>query len=258
MTISQVVPNPDQPRRHFDADALGALAASIRRHGVLQPLVVRRVGSAFELVAGERRLRAAELAGLSEVPVVIRDAESHQRLELALIENIQRENLSPLEEAEAYRLLIEQHGLTQEMLAERVGKSRSSIANALRLLSLPDPVKAQLATGELSAGHARAVLTIGGAPEEQVAFARDLTEHRIPKAQAERMAAERRRVPKAQPGPSVELRAVTEDLMRTLGTKVRISRGARGGRIEIDFYSDAELTRLIDRLLAQVRAGASL
>jgi ParB family chromosome partitioning protein len=254
VAISQIVPNPDQPRRHFAPDALAALADSIRRHGILQPLLVRRSETGFELVAGERRLRAAQQAGLSQVPVVIRDAETHQRLELALIENIQRENLSALEEAEAYRLLIEQHGLTQEGLAERVGKSRSAVANALRLLTLPDPVKAQLAAGELSAGHARAVLTIGR-PDEQVAFARDITDRRLPKAEAERLAAAQKRPP---PAVTPELRALTDDLMRSLGTKVRITRSAKGGRIEIEFYSDAELTRLIDRLLTSHRVGASL
>ena len=255
--LSAIVPNPEQPRRHFDPESLTGLADSIRRHGMLQPLVVRRAGDGFELLAGERRLRAARLAGLAEVPIVVKDAEAHQRLELALIENIQRENLSPLEEAEAYRLLIDQHDLTQEALAERVGKSRSTIANSLRLLGLPDAVKAQVATGELSAGHARAVLTIG-APEEQVAFARDISARRVPKAEAERLAVARRKGVALKASGDPELRAVVDDLMHALGTKVRITRRARGGQIEIEFYSDEELTRLIDRLLARPRATASL
>ena len=147
---AEINPNPDQPRRRFDPDALGALAESIRRHGLLQPLVVRRAENGYELIAGERRLRAARHAGLDEVPVVVRQATPPERLELALIENLQREDLTALEEAEAYRQLIEVYGLTQEDIAQRVGKSRPAVANALRLLSLPDSVKAQLEAGELS------------------------------------------------------------------------------------------------------------
>src|SRR5437867_611779 len=156
--IHEIVPNPEQPRRHFDDEALGLLADSIRRHGLLQPLVARRIAGRYELIAGERRLRAALRAGLERVPVIVREARAEDRLELALIENVQRENLTPLEEAEAYRHLIDERGLTQDELAERVGKSRPAITNTLRLLGLPDAVKAQLESGELTAGHARAVL----------------------------------------------------------------------------------------------------
>ena len=204
---AEITANPEQPRRRFDPDALDALAESIRRHGLLQPLVVRHEAHGYQLIAGERRLRAAQRAGLEEVPVVVREATPPERLELALIENLQREDLTALEEAEAYRQLIEVYGLTQEEIAQRVGKSRPAIANALRLLSLPDSVKAQLESGELTPGHARAST-------------------------------------KRDP----HWRALAEELTRGLGTRVRISRRNRGGTIEIEFYSEAELERLLGHL----------
>jgi ParB family transcriptional regulator, chromosome partitioning protein len=250
--LREIVANPDQPRRHFDSQALAALADSIRQHGLLQPIVVRRAASGYEVIAGERRLRAATQVGLDEVPVVIRDADPQARLELALIENIQREDLSPLEEAEAYRHLIDVYGLTQEEIARQVGKSRPAVANALRLLSLPDAVKMQLESGELTAGHARAVLSVEGTAE-QVEFARDITTRKIPKSEAERLAAARRTKPSrrtqaASVAQDPHWHAVSEELTRALGTRVRLTPRARGGSIEIEFYSDAELDRLIDRL----------
>src|SRR5262245_50032680 len=249
--IGEIVPNPEQPRRHFDPEALAALAGSIARLGLLQPLLVRRVAGQYELIAGERRLRAARQAGLETVPVVVREAPPGERLELALIENLQRQNLTPLEEAEAYQQLLERHGLTQEELATRVGKSRPAITNALRLLTLPDPVKAQLESGELSAGHARAVLSVEG-PGEQVAFAREITTRRVSKNEAERLAASRRTGPARRAGRDgaidLHLKGVADELTRGLGTRVRIVRRARGGTVEIEFYSDAELDRLVERL----------
>jgi ParB family chromosome partitioning protein len=251
-----MVPNPEQPRRHFDEEALAALAESVRQHGLLQPLVVRRVAGHYELIAGERRLRAAERAGLETVPVIVREARPEERLELALIENVQRENLTPLEEAEAYRHLIDVYGLTQEDVAQRVGKSRPSIANSLRLLALPDAVKAQLESGELTAGHARAVLGMGDAAE-QVRFAREIVTRRLPKSETERLAAARRPAARqrreAPATADIHLRGVAEELTRALGTRVRLAKRARGGSIEVEFYSDAELDRLIDLL----RRGAA-
>src|SRR5439155_482929 len=197
-----IVPNPEQPRRHFDDEALSLLADSIRRHGLLQPLVARRIAGRYELIAGERRLRAALRAGLERVPVIVREARAEDRLELALIENVQRENLTPLEEAEAYRHLIDERGLTQDELAERVGKSRPAITNTLRLLGLPDAVKAQLESGELTAGHARAVLAIEGATE-QVSFAREIVTRRLSKSEAERLATARRVQPGKRPAAIV-------------------------------------------------------
>jgi ParB family chromosome partitioning protein len=249
--VRDIVPNPDQPRRHFAEEALGSLSDSIRRHGLLQPLVVRRVNGRWELLAGERRLRAAGRAGLEKVPVIVRETRDEDRLELALIENVQRENLTPLEEAEAYRQLIDRYDLTQDEIAARVGKSRPAITNTLRLLGLPDAVKALLENGELTAGHARAVLAIEGVTE-QVRFAREIAAGGVPKREAERLAAERRTRPtKRSRGPAsadLHLRALGEELTRGLGTRVRIVPRARGGAIEIEYYSDGELDRLVERL----------
>jgi ParB family chromosome partitioning protein len=247
--VAALVPNPEQPRRHFDEEALAALADSIARHGLLQPLVVRPVPGGYEVIAGERRLRAAIRAGLTEVPVLVRESAPGERLELALIENLQRENLTPLEEAEAYRHLSEVYGMTQEEIAARVGKSRPAITNTLRLLTLPDAVKAQLEAGELSAGHARAVLSIEGV-DEQVKFAREVVARKLSKAETERLAQRRRRLPlrSAAAAADLHLRALAEELTSCLGTRVRIARRPRGGTIEIEFYSDAELDRLADRL----------
>lgn len=258
LPLAAIAPNPAQPRRQFDDAGLETLTASIRRYGLLQPLVVRRVGDGYELIAGERRWRAAGRAGLTEVPVVVRTVdETAQRLELALIENLQRTDLNPLEEAEAYRRLIDVHGLTQEEIAQRVGKSRSAVANALRLLQLPETVKAQLARGELSAGHARAVLQLDGA-QAQIDFAREIAVGRVPKREAERRAAARRearaagsRGPRPAAGGDVHWKALAEELTGLLGTRVRLSPRPRGGTIEIDFYSLDQL----DGLVARLRGG---
>jgi ParB family chromosome partitioning protein len=197
-------------------------------------------------------LRAAVAAGLAEVPVVVREADPRERMELALIENLQREDLSPLEEATAYRHLMDEFGLTQDEIAGRVGKSRPAIANALRLLTLPEAVKAQVEAGELSAGHARAVLSVDAG--EQVDFARELVENKVPKSEAERLAASRRPKGRGQrAGRPVRgglaldpnWRAAADGLTRALGTRVRLGKRGRGGTIEIEFYSDAELDRLI-------------
>jgi len=252
--VADIIANPDQPRRRFDPEALNALADSIRRHGLLQPLVVCRSGDGYQLIAGERRLRAARQAGLEQVPVTIREADPPDRLELALIENLQREELTPLEEAEAYRQLIEVYGLTQEEIAQRVGKSRPAVANALRLLALPDTVKAQLEGGELSAGHARAVLAVDG-NEARVAFAREIAAKRLPKSEAERLA-RARRTGQEQPAArdDVHWKALADDLTRQLGTRVRIEPRGQGGAIQIEFYSEPELNRLVTLLQGRTAA----
>jgi ParB family chromosome partitioning protein len=196
------------------------------------------------------------MAGIAEIPAIVHEGGERDRMELALIENLQREDLSPLEEAEAYRRLLDEHGLTQEDLARRVGKSRPAIANALRLLGLPEEVKARLRSGEISAGHARAILSVPGV-ESQVDLAREIVLEKLPKSAAERMAAERRgRAGAARPRGSARAaapsdpnwRAVAEDLTRRFGTRVRLTKRARGGTIEIEFYSDAELDRLVHEL----------
>jgi len=262
VSIADVRPNPTQPRRHFDEAALETLAASIRARGLLQPIVVRRASDGYEVIAGERRLRAAQRAGLDSVPVIVRDADPQERLELALIENLQRENLTALEEAEAYRHLIDDYGLTQEQVAQAVGKSRPAVANALRLLALPDAVKAQLEGGELSAGHARAVLSIGDATA-QVEFAQEIAFDGVSKGEAERRAKVRRtagsrpQAPKrARTGIDPHWRALADELTRALGTRVRVTPRARGGTIEIEFYSEPELDRLLERLRSAERARA--
>jgi ParB family transcriptional regulator, chromosome partitioning protein len=257
--ITDIVPNPDQPRRHFDEEALEDLAASIQLHGILQPLVVRRVAGHWELIAGERRLRAAERAGLDAVPVVVRETRADERLELALIENVQRADLSPLEEAEAYRQLIEEHGLTQEGVAARVGKSRPAVANTLRLLGLPDSVKRRLEDGSLSAGHARAVLAVGDA-DAQARFAEEVVRQGLTKAETERAASASRPARAERKAPAtvgdVHLRALADELTRGLGTRVRLQRRGRGGTIEVEFYSDAQLDALVDRLRTACAARA--
>lgn len=259
--VAAIRANPDQPRKHFDPEALSALAESIQRHGLLQPIVVRRATSGYEVIAGERRLRAAQQAGIPHVPIVVREAEPQERLELALIENIQREDLTPLEEAEAYRHLIDEYGLTQDDLARRVGKSRPAVANALRLLGLPDAVKAQLEAGDISAGHARAVLSVTGGASAQVAFAQEIVSRGLPKAEAERLVQARRGdAPKKGGRPRAtevaadpHWRALADDLTRSLGTRVRLAPKGRGGTIEIEFYSDLELDRLLDVLRGGTR-----
>lgn len=257
VAVGTIRPNPSQPRRRFDGEALSELATSIARHGVLQPLLVRRTPDGFELIAGERRLRAATQAGLADVPVIVRDADVMERTEIALIENLQREDLSPLEEASAYQRLIDEFALTQEEIAGRVGKSRPAVANSLRLLGLPDEVKTLLESGAITAGHARAVLSIDGA-EAQTRFAREIAQAQVPKAQAERMAASRRAhsSPRAGKRPTAKrtpedpnLRSVSDRLTSALGTRVRVAPKRRGGTIEIEYYSNDEFDRLLERLL---------
>jgi ParB family chromosome partitioning protein len=252
--IASIGMNPAQPRNAFDAESLRGLAESIRRYGILQPLVVRKVDAGYELIAGERRLRAAAAAGLATVPVGVRGSGEQEQMELALVENVQRQDLTPLEEAGAYRRLIDEFGLTQESVAERVGKSRSAVANALRLLGLPDPVKALVERGTLSAGHARAVLAVDGA-EEQIRFATELVERQVPKVEAERLAQAKRAPGTSRSGRRAvsrqdpNVRAVADRLTRVLGTRVRVVPRRKGGTIEIEYYSDGELDRLIDRLI---------
>jgi len=256
LPVDGIAPNPAQPRRHFAGESLAELAASIRMHGLLQPVVVRRAPGGYQLIAGERRLRAARMAGLEEVPAVVRESDERARMELALVENLQREDLPPLDEAEAYRTLMDEYDLTQEEVAGRVGKSRSAVANTLRLLGLPEEVKDRLRTGELTAGHARAVLSASGT-EAQVALAREIAERGLPKSEAERLVAAQRAHPPASrpraktrgtPSADPNWRAVAENLTRKLGTRVRLNPRSRGGTIEIEFYSAAELDRLVHQL----------
>lgn len=246
--IDAIAPNPWQPRTQFDEARIAEMAESIREQGIVQPLVVRRKGNAYELVAGERRLRAARTAGLASVPVVVREMTDRDALEIALVENLQREDLSALEEAAAYDRLIDEFGLTQEEVAKRVGKSRPAIANTLRLLQLPDPVRDELRSGRLSAGHGRALLALESSVE-QTALARDVVRLGLSVRQLEARIRARRHSRSREPRPrDVHVAEVEQQLMRSLGTKVRLLPRGKGGRIVIEFYSPDELAQLVDRL----------
>ncbi|NLE75603.1 MAG: ParB/RepB/Spo0J family partition protein, partial [Chloroflexi bacterium] len=229
--VGQIEPNPYQPRQAYDEDALAELADSIREHGVIQPLIVTQVDAPdplapprYRLVAGERRWRAARLAGLLVVPVLVKEVTPQQMLELALVENIQRADLAPLEEAAAYTQLIQEFGLTQEAVAGRVGKSRAAVANTLRLLRLPNAVKAALAGGEISEGHARALLGLPNETSQRQALAH-IRKHELTVRQTEALVRRMLRPQPAKPAPSPETRALESELRAALGAPVRLQRG---------------------------------
>jgi ParB family transcriptional regulator, chromosome partitioning protein len=259
--IDLVAPNEHQPRAAFDDQKLDDLATSIRANGVIQPILVRRTGTTYRIIAGERRWRAAQRAGLLKVPVVLRDVPEggdRQLLELALVENLQRENLNPIDEAVAYQRLAEKFGLTQEQIAAAVGKDRTSVANYLRLLRLPEEVRGNVAAGSLSMGHARALLALAEAPAQRQAarevIARALSV-RETEALVKRLASPPiSRATRPPSAPDVHTRAAEERLRFALGTKVRIVRRGPGGTIEIDFGSEAELHRLYEQLIDATRA----
>ena len=251
--IEQIHADRANPRRTFDAAQLEELAASLKQQGVLQPILVRKDGPrGYRIIAGERRWRAAKSAGLAELPVIIREANDAEAYELALVENIQRADLNPLEEAEAFRRLLDDRKLTQEQVADRVGKDRSSVANALRLLHLPNEVKQLVAEGDLDMGHARALLGLSSS-REMVALAREVvgdkltvreTEARVKAARGGVAVSPKKKAAAAKGSP--EARKLVEDLQRRLGTKVRLVERAGGkGTLEIDFFSYEDLDRLI-------------
>jgi ParB family chromosome partitioning protein len=242
-------PNQFQPRTHIDETRIEELARSIRSNGIIQPIVVRRVDSGYEIVAGERRWRAAQRAGLLKVPVVVRDIPEEKLLEAALIENIQREDLNPLEEAHAYRRLADDFHLTQEQIADAVGKDRSSVANFLRLLKLPLEVRANLGSGSLSMGHARALLGIAD-QAALVRVAREIVAKRLSVRETEAIVKKAAQPAAVTPEPEVDVhtRAAEERLRFSLGTRAKIVRRGKGGRIEIQFASEDELQRLFEYL----------
>ncbi len=242
-------PNKFQPRTHMDEGAIEDLARSIKSNGIIQPIIVRRVESGYEIVAGERRWRAAQRAGLLKVPVVVRDIPDDRLLAAALIENVQREDLNPIEEAHAYRRLIDEFRLTQEQVADSVGKDRSSIANYLRLLKLPQEVRANVGTGALSMGHARALLGLAD-QSALLRVARDVVARSLSVRETEAIVkkATQSPAPKPEPKADVHTRAAEEKLRFALGTHARIVRKGKGGRIEIDFASEDELQRLFEYL----------
>jgi ParB family chromosome partitioning protein len=246
--IEEIQPNPFQPRKSFDDEQLQELVGSIREKGILQPLIVRRKGDSYELIAGERRWRAAQKAGIKEVPILIRDVFESEILELSLIENIQRENLNPVEEAEAFKGLMDHFHLTQEEVSRKVGKDRTTIANAIRLLKLPPEIRQSLVDGAISMGHARAFLSLDGPEKQKLAFKKVLAA-KLSVRQTESLVKQIHS--KAHPGRlknKQEWNAIVEELQRVLGTKVRIVGKPKRGRIEIEFYSQDELDRIIDLL----------
>jgi ParB family chromosome partitioning protein len=261
IALDDIAPNAQQPRRAFDAASLESLAQSIRANGVLSPIVVRPIdgrGAKYEIVAGERRWRAARTAGLAEVPAIVRDVRDGASIELALLENLQREDLNAIEEAAGYRQLIDEHGLTQENLSERLGKGRPTIANALRLLALPDSVQAMLRDGKLSAGHGRALAALPKVQAESLAKRAVLQGLSV--REIERLAAHaapqrsksKRAAPKtsagADSGLSSDMAEIESRLRFALATRVTLAVGARGGTITVHFADDGELQRIVDVL----------
>jgi len=250
--ITRIRPNPYQPRKRFDPETLAALTASIAVNGVIQPILVSETIDGYLLVAGERRLRAAQAAGLERIPAVVRQLIDRDQLELALVENLQREDLDPIETADAYRQLTNRFGFTVDDVANRVGRARSTVANTLRLLDLAPEVQAAVADGRLSEGHGRA---LGGISAELQARVLDsVIGQELSVRQTEELV-RRLREPRPAPAESMapkktdpELERVEEDLRRALGTKVSLARSRKGGRIVIEYYSDEELGRLYDRL----------
>jgi ParB family chromosome partitioning protein len=253
--LDEIRPNPRQPRGPVDPGELKELAVSIRQHGVLQPLIVSRLepGGGYLLIAGQRRLEAARLAGLSTVPVIIRQADERQHLELALVENLQREDLNPLEAAEGYRQLAEDFGLSHDQVATLVGKSRTAVSNTLRLLKLAPAVQEALRAGEISEGHARALLGLPSI-QAQSASLQTVIRRALNVRQTEelvrRLTGQRRTSP-ARPRHTPEETDLEARLRQSLGTRVSLRRGQRGGSLVIHFYSDEELNALVDRLLAE-------
>lgn len=262
--LARIEPNPDQPRREFDRQALEELAESIREKGIIQPIIVERKDSGgFVIVAGERRYRAAKLAGLEEIPALIKNYGDEERLEIALIENIQRTDLKPIEEALAYQKLIEMKGYTQEQLAKKLGKQRSTVANALRLLKLPDEIKELIEEQKLTPGHARAILSLED-ENEQINFAKEILRNQLNVRDAERMAERKRQETRKRTESGAEqsnekdanLVAIETELMETFGTKVTIVHQKTGGTIVFHFYGDEDLDRLLH--LLKGRDGSSV
>jgi len=258
LRINQVEPNSEQPRKVFDQEKLEALAESIKNHGVVQPIIVKREGPYYKIVAGERRWRAAKLAGLKTIPVIIKDITSREVMEIALIENLQREDLNPIEEAEAYQKLIEEYSITQEEVAKIVGKSRAAIANTVRLLTLTDEIKEMLSDGRLTSGHARTLITIPD-PQRQNQLAKTIVEKNLTVRESEKLAASESRQKKKTEKEkivskeSIEMAELAEKLMAVYGTKINLVKNKEKGKIVFEFYSNDELDRIIEMLLNNVK-----
>lgn len=246
VSLYDIDTNPDQPRKTFDAEKLNELAASLKRHGVVQPLLVRKNGLRYTIVAGERRFRAARLAGLKTVPVVLTDANDDALMELSLVENIQRENLNPIEEAAAIKLLMQQHDLTQEEVSDRVGKSRPAIANALRLLTLSKPVQTLVKEGKLSAGHGKMLASVASAKlQQELAEKCVKNDWSVRRLEDELRFAAMEKKPKAKPfEPSVEFKAALHRMRSELGTKIAVQGDEQKGKLIIHYYSSDDLDRI--------------
>jgi ParB family chromosome partitioning protein len=253
ISVDQVTTNPNQPRKHFESNGLEELAASIRTSGVIQPIIVRHTGSGYQLIAGERRWRAARQAGLDRIPAIVREASDAESLELALVENLLREDLNPLEESEAYRHLLDQFGWTQDQLAQRIGRDRTSIANSLRLLRLPEAIQADLRAGRLTMGHARALLALPSTAD-QLKLRDDILAHdwsvrtTEDSIRANEKTSATRRTPRRRRGHSPELAALEQSLQRALQTRVAIAGDGRRGKIEVTYANAEELERLAELL----------
>lgn len=248
--INHIKPNSNQPRKTFDEEKLNELADSIMSHGLIQPVVLRAAGRGYEIVAGERRWRAARRAGLKEIPCIVRELSDEENMLLAIIENMQREDLNPIEEAEGLNQMIETYGLTQSEVSKSVGKSRPYITNSLRLLKLPEKIRGFVSEGSISAGHARALVSVED-EERQEAIAEAVIRDGLSVRQIEKMAQEKkasgRKSPAARSKPA-DVRSLEEELKDVLGTRVNLSQRGKKGKIEIEFYSREELERLIDLL----------
>ena len=254
--IEEIVPNQSQPRKHFDESRLQELADSIKEKGILEPLIVRRIGQGYELIVGERRWRAAQRAGLKEIPILVKEAEAREVLELSLIENIQRENLNPLEEAEAFRHLIEEFSVSQADLALRIGKDRTTVANTVRLLKLPLEIKSHLQENRITPGHARAILSLDGR-EKQKELCDLIVQKGLSVREAEALAKRWSRKSKKATTLArtaeweTQLNSLQDSLRQHLGTKVSIKRKGKRGRIEIEYYSHEDLGRIVEAILGR-------
>lgn len=256
LSVKEIRVNKNQPRHFFNEEKLNELALSIKEHGVVQPIIVRRLDDGkYELVAGERRWRASQIIGLKKIPAIVKQLSAKETSEIALIENIQREDLNPIEEAAAYKALMEEYGLTQEVLSQRVGKSRPFIANTVRLLSLPENVRNLVSQGSISAGHARALIALPG-KKEQEELAQKVAQRGLSVRQTEKtirdMLADKNKEKSKIKAKDPNINELEERLTRRFSTKVRIAGGSRSGKIEIEYYGDEELQRLLETLLGEI------
>ena len=245
--INDIKPNTGQPRKHFDEEKLEELASSIQQHGLIQPIVLRKLKTGYEIVAGERRWRACRIVGLKEVPCIVKELTDEENMLLAIIENMQREDLNPIEEAEGLKQMIDTYGLTQEQVSYSVGKSRPYITNSLRLLKLPEEVRTLTASGEISVGHAKALAAVKDR-DKQITLAKKTAKDGLSVRQIELMAKETKTPAKKaiKVKKSADEKRIEEDMKNALGTKVNLNRKGKKGKIEIEFYSDEELERLIE------------